>query len=267
MAITSVDQLVEFALRPVSIRKAAFTGEAAGEMFSPFYTAGFPGAATAPTGLNGTALTSYAGQIPFPAAVSGDFVELAGFDATQGGSVGGVWLLDRLWHNGSISSTTTTAQNITHPGLPARDRSASSNGDGVFLAMEVSTTTGNGSPVTTITASYTDSAGNAGNTASITSFPTTAVAGTWVPFNLAAGDTGVRTVESLTLGTSLVSGTVHLVMFRPIAFIPLAIAGVGASMAPMPPRRMWDSSVPMMVYDLTGTTGGIVSGLIGYSQG
>lgn len=267
MTIGSVDQLINGLLAPVSFRKTTFTGEAAGEMFTPLYTAGYPGAATAPTGLNGAALTSYAGQLPFPTAVSGDYVYLAGFEAVQGGSVGGVWLMDRLWHNGTISSTTTGAQAITHPGLPARDRSASSNGDGVFLALEVSTSTGNGSPVTNCTASYTDSAGNAGNTATMTSIPASAVAGTFLPFNLAAGDTGVRTVESLTLGTSLVSGTVHLVMYRPIAYIPLAVAGVGAAMAPGIPVRMWDNSVPFLVCDLTGTSGGVVSGRIQYAQG
>jgi hypothetical protein len=202
-----------------------------------------------------------------PAAVTGDYTELAGFDVTQGGSVGGVWLVDLLWWNGTISITTTTAQAITHPGLPARDRSASANGDGVFAAILVSTVTGNGAPVTNTTISYTDSAGNAGNTGTVTSFPATAVAGTWVPVNLAAGDTGVRTIESLTLGTSYVSGTVHLVMYRPIAYVPLVTAGIGASMAPGVPKRVWDSSCPTVVYDLTGTAGGVVSGLLHYSQG
>jgi hypothetical protein len=266
MAIGSVNQLIAGQLRPFSWRKAAFTGEAAGEQFSTFFTAGFPGAAVAPTSLNGAALTSYAGQIPFPAAVSGDYVELSEFSATQGGSVGGVWLMDRLWHNGTISSTTTTNQAITHPGLPARDRSGSSNGDGVFLGIEVSTATGNGSAVTNMTATYTDSDGNGSLTATVTSFPATAVAGTFVPFNLAAGDTGIRSVQGLTLGTSLVSGTVHLVMYRPIAYVPLAVAGVGADMKPGL-RRMWDNSVPFIVLDLTGTSGGVTAGMLGFTQG
>lgn len=267
MAISTVDQLIAGATRPISFRKATFTGEAAGEMFSPVFTAGFPGAATAPTGLNGTALTSLTGAIPIPAAVAGDYVELAGFDVQQGGAVGGVWLVDLLWWNGSIVDTTTTNQAITHPGLPARDRSASTSGDGVFLGILVSTVTGNGGAITNMTATYTDEAGNSGNTATVTSFPATAVAGTFVPFNLAAGDTGVRTVEGITLGTSLVSGVVHLVQYRPIAYVPLTTAGVGASMAPGVLRRVWDSSCLTLLYDLTGTSGGVVSGLLGYAQG
>lgn len=267
MAISTVDQLIAGAQRPVSFLKAAFTGEAAGERFCPVFTSGFPGAASAPSGLNGSALTSLTGSIPIPAASSGDYVELTGFDVTQGGSVGGAWLIDILWWNGTISITTTTNQAITHPGLPSRDRSASNAGDGVFLALLVSATTGNGSPVTNTTATYTDSAGNASNTATITSAPATAVAGTFVPFNLAAGDTGVKTVEGITLGTSYVSGTVHLVQYRPIAYVATPTASIGASMAPGTLRRIWDSSCLTLVYDLTGTTGGVTAGLLQYSQG
>jgi hypothetical protein len=267
VTIASVDDLIAGLLAPVSFAKTTFTGEAAGERWSPIFTAGLPGTATAPTGLNGAALTTLTGQLPFPAAVAGTYSYVAGFDVQQGGSVGGVWLCDLLWWNGTISATTTTAQSITHPGLPARDRSAATAGDGVMLGILVSGATGNGGAVTNMTASYTDSAGNAGNTATVTSFPATAVAGHMSWFNLAAGDTGVRTVESLTLGTSLVSGTVHLAMFRPVAYVPLTAANIGASIAPGLPRRMWDSSVPFLVYDLTGTAGGAVSGQIQYTQG
>lgn len=268
MAIASVDELIAGATRPVAFHKATFTGEAVGERFCPLFTAGFPGAGAAPgNSINGTALTSLTGSIPIPSAVTGDYIELAGFDVIQGGSVGGVWLVDFLWWNDTIAETTTTGQSITHPGLPARDRSASANGDGVFAAILVSTATTNGSPVTNTTITYTDSAGGSPNTGTITSFPATAVAGTFVPFNLAAGDTGIRTIETLTLGTSYGGGAIHLVMYRPIAFVPLSAAGIGNSMAPGTLKRIWDSSCLTLVYELTGTSGGVVSGLLSYSQG
>lgn len=268
MAIGTVNELIAGQVRPVSFRKATFTGEAAGEMFCALFTAGYPGAGAAPgNSINGTALTTLTGAIPIPSAVTGDYVELVGFDVMQGGSVGGVWLMDFLWWNDTIAETTTTGQSITHPGLPARDRAASSNGDGVFAAILVSTATTNGSPVTNTTITYTDSAGNSGNTGTITSFPATAVAGTFVPFNLAAGDTGVKTIETLTLGTSYGGGAIHLVQYRPIAYVPLVTTGIGASLTPGQMRRIWDSSCLVLVYDLTGTSGGVVSGLISYSQG
>jgi len=267
MAIGTVNAMLAGQKAPVSWFKTTATGEAAGERFCPIFTAGNPGVATAPTGLNGTALTSLTGALTVPAAVSGDYTELVAFSAQQGGSVGGVWLIDLLWWNGSIVATTTTNQAITHPGLPSRDRSGSSNGDGIFLGIMVSTATGNGSAVTNMTATYTDSAGNASQTASVTSFPATAVAGHVSLFNLAAGDVGVRTVEGITLGTSLVSGTVHLFQFRPIAYVPLTAANIGSAMEPGAMRRVWDSSCPTLLYDLTGTSIGATSGLITYAQG
>jgi hypothetical protein len=155
VAISSVDDIIAGAKPAVAFHKAAFTGEAVGEKFCALFTAGLPGAGAAPgNSINGTALTTLTGSIPIPSAVSGDYVELVGFDVTQAASVGGVWLVDFLWWNDTIAETTTTGQNITHPGLPARDRSASSNGDGVFAAILVSTATTNGSPVTNTTITY-----------------------------------------------------------------------------------------------------------------
>jgi hypothetical protein len=268
MAIGTVNQLIAGLQRPVSIFKTTATGEASGERFCPLFTAGFPGAGAAPgNSINGTALTTLTGSIPVPTAVTGDYIELVDFSMMQGGSVGGVTLVDFLWWNDTIAETTTTGQSITHPGLPARDRSASSNGDGVFAAILVSTATTNGSAVTNTTITYTDSAGNSGNTGTITSFPATAVAGTFVPINLAAGDVGIRTIETLTLGTSYGGGTIHLVMYRPICYLPLITTGIGSSMAPGTMRRIWDSSCLTLVYDLTGTAIGATSGMVTYSQG
>lgn len=268
MAITGVDSLIAGLLAPREISKTSFTGEAAGERHSSFYLAGLPGAAAAPTpGLNGAALTSYSGQIDFPAAVTGADIYLAGFDVAQGANIGSVALLDRLWHNSSISITTTTSQAITSPTWPARDIAGSTNGVGVGVAIEVSAATGNGSAVTNTTLTYTNSDGTGGKSATITSFPATAVAGTWVPFNLAAGDKGIRSVQGVTLGTSYVSGTVHLVAYRLIAQVGTPVAGVSGSAAPGRPVRMYDSSVPFLVYTLTGTAGGAVSGTVQYAQG
>jgi hypothetical protein len=271
VTIQSTDDYLAGLLPAYSLLKTSFTAEAAGVMFSPFYTAGNPGAAAAPTGLNGAALAmsgstvGYAGQLPFPAAVSGDAIYCADLTVSQGGNVGAVYLCDRLWHNGTIA-TTTGAQAITFPTLPARDFSGSTAGVDVMLGIEVSSATGNGSAITNMTATYTDSDGNTGQTATVTSFPATAVAGTFVPFNLAAGDRGVRAVTSFNNGTTLSSGTVHLVAYRVIAVVGTPVASVGVSLPPAMPRRMFDNSVPFLLYDMVGTAGGVVSGTLQYCQ-
>lgn len=268
MAITSLDTLIAGLIAPVDVLKTSATGEAAGELFSSFYTAGSPGAAAAPSpGIAGLALTSYAGQLTFPAAVASQYPYLAGLDVEQGGGVGSVWLCDRLWHNSGIAVTTTTSQTVNSVTWAPRDRAASTDGDGILVGIEVSTATTNGSAVTNTTLSYTNSASTAGRTATIASFPATAVAGTFVPFNLAAGDKGIQSIASITLGTSYGGGAIHLVAYRLIARVGTPNTGISYPLTAGTPRRMWDSSVPFLLYRLTGTSIGAVSATVQYAQG
>ena len=144
-------------------------------------------------------------------------------------------LVDVLWYNTGIVVTTTTAQAITHPGIPARDVNGSSNGAGVLLALLTTTANTNAAVIAGTTASYTDQDGNAGNTATFAGAvgwqaPASPVIGTWMPFTLAAGDTGVRSVQSVTLTTSYVAGALSLVQYRPLATVPNPVANVGGSM-------------------------------------
>ena len=270
MAITTLDGLIANLLPPQHVYKAAFTGEAAGLLHSSLYLAGRPGAGVANgLGLGGAALTSYAGQIPFPAAVGGENIHLAGLTLSQAGAIGGALLVDRLWHNDTIAETTTTGQTITSATWPARDENGSTNGVGVMVGIEVSTATTNAGAVTNTTLTYTNDAGTGSRTATIASFPATAVAGTFVPFLLAAGDTGVRSIQTLTLGTSYGGGTIHLVAYRVIAFIPTPTVNIiydrDAMQLGMP--RMYDNSVPHFLYMLTGTGAGLTSGQVVYAQG
>lgn len=259
------------ALRPTQpFQKTTFTGQAAGQLHSSLYIAGLPGAAVAPSpGLAGAALTSYTGQIPFPTPVGGQSVYLVGIDATQGGNIGGVLLVDRLWHNSGITSTTTTGQTVNSVTWPARDISGATTGVGVQIGLEVTTATTNGSPVTNTTITYTDTAGNASNTGTITSFPANAVAGTFVPFQLAAGDVGVTSIQTLTLGTSYGTGVLSLVAYRVIAWVGLPVASVTGSQdfAQLGMPIMFDNSVPFLLYSLTGTAGGALFASLNYAQG
>ena len=144
------------------------------------------------------------------------------------GTVAGQFnLYDVVWVNTGLTVTTTTAQNITQPTLPARDNNGSTNGLGIYAGVLVTTATTNGSAITNMTMSYTNSDGTAGRTATIASFPATAVIGTFVPFQLQAGDKGIRSIQSVTLGTSLVTGAISIICFNPMASasVPLANSG------------------------------------------
>jgi hypothetical protein len=282
MAITSLDAIITNIQPPIDYMKVASTAEAAGVLLSLQLTAGNPGAGTAQASRTlaapgtFTAYTQLAGSIPFPGTVAGKNIHLAAWEMSHSANIGGFGLYDRLWQVDTVASgivvTTLTAQTITPPTLPARDADGTTNGNQVMAALEVQTTTGNGSAITNMTISYTNSAGTAGRTGTIAAanpFPATAQAGSFIPFALQAGDQGIRSIQSLTLGTSLVSGTVSLVVYRQIAAIgtPLANTSYTKDAIALGMPRMYDGSTPFICAMPTGTALGIVDGTITYTQG
>jgi hypothetical protein len=267
--LTTLDELIAGMLPPRPILKVGGTMEAAGVMHSLAYTAGNPGAASAPSpGINGEALTSWAGQVPFPAAVGGAVVKLAVLSVGMASVAGALLLLDRMWQNSGLVVTMTTAQAITPVALPARDVDGTADGAGVQMALEVSAATTNGSAVATITASYTNSAGVAGRTATIPSFPATAAAGSLIPFLLAAGDTGVRSVQGVTLGTSLGAGAIHLVLYRELGDVACdASRGNYKGPLELGAPLCYGGTVPWLVWLASGTGAATVNGRVIFSQG
>lgn len=254
---------------PLPLSKVGGTMEGVGHWFHSFwYSAGMPGAGAAPSpGINGAALTSdptqVVGQIPFVKAAAGNVKRLGKLEAAAD-QAGALLLLDRLWHNSGLAPATTGAQAITPAASPARDVNGAALGDGVFAALEVSTATTNASAITNCVCSYTNSDGTAGRTGTIPSFPATAVAGTLVPFMLQAGDRGVRSVQSVTLGTSMApSGTpaIHLLLLRHIASLPFVASGrVEKAWDQLGIPRLFDGSVPFLAWQPQGTTAVNVSG-------
>jgi len=246
------------------------------QWLTSFYSVGFPPAATAPTpGVSGTALTSYTGQIPFTNPASGN-TYLAGFrksffSDTVSASQRTTMLVDRLWHNSGLDRTLTTAQTVNSVAWPARDINGSTNGQGVYLAVEISTAMGTGAP--TITVSYTNSAGTAGRTGvGILSTRASAPSGHWFPIGLQAGDTGVQSVQSVTFSVSWgTAGVLHLVAYRPVAMInttsmPANYSADDALTLAVP--QLWNDTVLQTVC-VTANNGSVDGGplLVQYTQG
>lgn len=268
MAITTIDQIIAGMIPPEDFIKVGATMEAVGVHHSFFYVAGRPGAAAVPTpGLAGAALTSYAGQIPFTNPASGNSY-LARLQASAN-IIGCLLLLDRLWHNSGIAVTTTTAQTINSVAFPPRDRNGTINGENILVAIEVSTATTNASAITNTTMSYTNSAGVNAKTATIPSFPATAVAGTFVPFMLEAGDTGIKSIQTITLGTSYGGGAIHLVAYRILARLEIAVVNVGNAIDAISGGfvRMFNNTVPFLVWLPSATTALTLAGQLIYTQG
>jgi hypothetical protein len=267
MAITTVDGALAGMKPPEFVSKALTGTLVAGRMFSPLYLAGIPGAAVAPTpGAAGAALTAYAGQIPIPAA-SGN-THLARFSLTSSAQAGNALLCDRLWHNSGIVVTTITAQTINSVAWPARDKNGATSGDGVYIGLEVSTATGAGASVISI--SYTNSAGTAGRTGTaVPLYAATSIAGSFYVFALQAGDVGVRSVQTYTSTVSMTSGVVHLVAFRILAQVELPAAGIGGVIDPVTGGfgREYDTTVPFILYNPQTTTTTQLTGSVIHTQG
>lgn len=211
-----------------SITKIGATMPAAGNFYSRWANTGRPGAGAAPSvGLNGEAVdASFAGAVPYSNAASGKQKYLSGLDF-QSNTAGVHLLCDRLWQNSGIVVTTTTAQAITAVPIHSRDLYGAANGTGVEAWLDVYTAIGNGANVNGATISYTNESGIAGRTGTISTIPATSVAGTAIQITMQSGDSGVRSIESITLGTSLVSGSVGLVLRRRLASINVSVANQG----------------------------------------
>lgn len=267
MAITSLDLAIA-GERPIEMLAKAASGTlVAGRPFSPFYLAGTPGAAAAPTpGLSGAALTTYAGQIPVPAA-SGN-THIAGATFVSSAQAGVLILADRLWHNSDFTITSTGSQTVNSATWPARDKNGSTDGEGVFLGVEISSATGAGTP--TITVGYTNSANASGKTATnIDATVASSARGTFYRIGLAAGDTGVRSVQSLTLSATWTSGTMHLVAYRPIMMFACSQAGIPAQLNAVTGNlpRIYDNTVLFPIFIPQTTTSTLLSGGVKFTQG
>lgn len=184
------------------------------------------------------------------------------------GSVAGeqLELIDVLWYNTGLVVTTTTAQTFTTPTLPPRDINGSSDGEGVSLALLSTAANTNAGVITATTASYTDSEGNTGATATFTGMvgfqaPATPLNNTWMPFQLAAGDRGVRAITAassggITLGSSYGSGSLSAVLYRSLITIPANIANSAAIVdLPSPGLRIYPGTCIWMVIRGNGDRG------------
>lgn len=219
---------------PVVFMKTGTAADTVGYWYCTSKDAGFPGAwAPGTPGINGrvtdgtTSTDNGCLPIKNPSTGANYLTEI-----TMGSSVNHSHLFfDVLWVNSGIAVTTTTAQSITSPTLPARDVNGTTNGEGCMIGMLTTTANTNAAVISNSTVSYTNSDGTAGRTATLSAIagsriPATPVIGTLVWFNLAAGDKGVRSIQSITLGTSLGAGAVSLFIARDLANIGTSLVNV-----------------------------------------
>lgn len=271
MAITTIDGCIAGFQQQRIVHKAISPTLIAGKPQSTWYLTGIPGPGSAPTAsLDGETYSSasspVSGQIPYVHPVSGNSYLARFLGSVNGGGV--VLLCDRLWGNGNIANN-TSLQSITSPTWPARDVNGSTNGEGVFLGLEVSAAMGANAPTVTVT--YTNSDGTGSRTAGF-GFATGASAsiGSFFPIALQAGDVGVRSVQSLQYGgTAWASGTAHLIAYRVIAALeaPVALSTNAMDVLTGGMPRTYSGTVPWIVFISGGTSASWQFASIAFTHG
>lgn len=164
------------------------------------------------------------------------------------GSFGIGVINDRLWHNGGFTITSTGSQTVNSPTWPARDQSGSSDGLGVQVALTVSSAVGAASPNVTLT--YTNSDGVGSRTSVIAGASSAGNNSMWL-FPLQEDDKGVRSIQSLQLSASWVSGTINLCAFRRLAQVEVSSGGYANELdligGGMP--QLYNGTVPFLMFE------------------
>ncbi len=166
-------------------------------------------------------------------------------------------VLDRLAHMGGLSGTSTSAQTVG-VSLPARW----TDYDTVQVYLEVYTALG--STAVSATISYTNQDGTSGRTGSLPSDGSSyANANMFMgPFTLADGDTGVQSVQSVTLSASTgTAGNFGITLARQLAVVPCSSSYRGW-------RARWTnlglpdlSTSPCLMFASTGSVNTLLGGL------
>ena len=270
MAISTLDGAIAGMQWPRYYAKAVTPTLVAGKPQSLWGLGGSPGAGAYDTTLNGPILSQtgglIAGAIPFTDPGTGNSY----LGRLQGAATiaGTLILCDRLWHNGGYTITLATAQTSTTPTWPSRDATGTTNGVGVLLGLEISSGAGAAAP--TITISYTNSGGSNNRTG--TNWFATAnspAAGSFFPISLQSGDVGVQSVQSLTLSTSWLSGTMNLVAYRPLAALELPLANCSNAIDCLTAGfvQMYNGSTPFFLFVPSTTTASNIQGTVLWTQG
>lgn len=197
----------------------------AGGFISSWTYSGFPGAGTTPSAAVATDSSS-TGAIPLPTFsnqlwLTHALLSHSNISGPPDAGYGWAMLCDRLSHSGGLSGTLNTTQTTN---LPTAALTRYTSGDGVHAALEYYSAVGTNSGVTA-TASYTNQAGTAARTSLAIAANRAAgwgMTGNMHPIPLQVGDSGFKSVESVTLSaTTGTAGNFGVTLYKPLASWPL----------------------------------------------
>jgi hypothetical protein len=212
-------------------------------------------------------LITCTGNVPF---IDGDTVRIKGHTGSNPAIDG-----DYVISNKSGATFTIPVNNLAVGSggtvgipIPARDANGLSAGTEVLAAVEVSANVGAGTP--TLTLNYTNELGG-GNRSATNILATTAspIAGSFHQIGLQAGDRGIQTVQSFALSATWTSGTIHVILYRVLARLPISAVGVPTAIDMLTGGfpRIFNDSVLFLVFVPSTTTSAYVTGGLTIAQG
>lgn len=255
------------------LAKTTTAAEAAASWYGSMKDAGIPGAIAVGTpGLGGRTVTGSAegGAIALPTPSSRWYLT----DCVLSGTVVHAHMIyDLLWINSGAVVTTTTGQTVNSGTLPARDAQGTTSGEGCLIGLYFTAASTNAGAITNATVTYTNSAGTGSRTATLVAvagaqIPATPVVGTIVWFQLDAGDKGVQSIQTLTLGTSLVTGSVSLFIARPLLMVPSTVANLATSSLVLanPGICVWDNPAIFHAMQASATTATSITATLAFAD-
>ena len=136
-------------------------------------------------------------------------------------NVGSLYLYDRLMHTQLYDASANQVHNISTVPLPSR----AGSGEGVELLVEFATDTTTTDLLATIEIEYTNSLGVSGRTTSPINFPVRLRPHTTLRLPLQAGDSGIRSVEKITINSTWTTPTIAVVLAKRVTALRNHIAG------------------------------------------
>lgn len=240
MAITTTAQFYSALKQQLRIKKNAVTATSNNQS-SQWAAGGDPPAGTLAVGNTTTGVLfddTYTGApaiTAFPSGNTGYLKFVRMYQATAGSG----WLYDRLWGAGAISLTSLATTTFSGQPSYAGRLPAGSNYE-VEVFIEIVTATS--ATATTITGTYTNENGTSGRSFSTISM-SNVVANRLFMLSLQAGDKGVRSVDSITVGGVVATaGTVNVIVGRRLASLHSEIDTV-------PDNHNWDLLGMPQIFD------------------
>jgi hypothetical protein len=247
----------------VTFGKGSQTAEGAGLLHSLWKAGGMPAPGANPPAFNAGSgyvpTKATQGALPFNNPASGNMY--AAHMWAFGPTTGMLMLYDRVWACSGFSTVSTSLQSITTPG----DAGRYSTFENIELWLEVYTAPGATGATWTVT--YTNQSNTSGRTATYTHPANAEAVGQMMPLALQAGDTGVRSVQSLQCSVSSgTAGDVGITLLKRIAAIPVQPGGMTLDALQLGFERVLDDACLAFQVGCSGTSTGLIMGNVKLSH-